>query len=202
MNKNKKAEFIITGQWANKAYQEAQKYGVARIVASSKDKTFSYIPKTKKEDFDSEADYVHICLNNTIYGTKFNQLPDVGDIPLIADISSCIMSEPLDISKFAMVFAGAQKNIGPAGLVLVIVRKDMLGKARDITPTMMNYQIMADNDSLYNTPPCYAIYMCKLVLEWIQENGGLLGIKERNEKKANILYSFLDNSKMFKGTVV
>ncbi len=202
MNGSGKADYIITGQWAKKAYEEAQKYGNARAVASSKDKTFSYIPKTKREDFDTEADYVYICLNNTIYGTLFKAIPDTGDIPLIADISSCFLSEPLDVSKFAMLYGGAQKNIAPAGLVIAIIREDMLGKARTITPTMLDYQIMAENDSLYNTPPCYTIYICKLVLDWLKNLGGLEVMKERNEKKANLLYDFLDNSKMFKGTVV
>ena len=194
MNKNGKADYIITGQWANKAYQEACKYGEARIVASSKDKTFSYIPKTKREDFDPEADYAYICMNNTIYGTVYH--------PLIADISSCFLSEPLDVTKFAMVYGGAQKNVAPAGLVIAIIREDMMGNQRDITPTMMNYKVQADNDSLYNTPPCYTIYICKLVLEWIKSLGGLEKMKERNEKKAKILYDFLDSSKMFRGTVV
>lgn len=202
MNKNGKADYIITGQWANKAYQEACKYGEARIVASSKDKTFSYIPKTKREDFDPEADYAYICMNNTIYGTVYHELPDTGDVPLIADISSCFLSEPLDVTKFAMVYGGAQKNVAPAGLVIAIIREDMLGNQRDITPTMMNYKVQADNDSLYNTPPCYTIYICKLVLEWIKSLGGLEKMKERNEKKAKILYDFLDSSKMFRGTVV
>ncbi len=202
MNKNGKADYIITGQWANKAYKEACKYGEARVVASSKDKTFSYIPKTKREDFDPEADYAYICMNNTIYGTVYHELPDTGDVPLIADISSCFLSEPLDVSKFAMVYGGAQKNVAPAGLVIAIIREDMLGQERDITPTMMNYKIQADNDSLYNTPPCYTIYICKLVLEWIKSLGGLEKMKERNEKKAKILYDFLDSSKMFRGTVV
>lgn len=202
MNSSGKADYIITGQWANKAYQEACKYGEARVVASSKDKTFSYIPKTKREDFDPEADYAYICMNNTIYGTVYHELPDTGDVPLIADISSCFLSEPIDVTKFAMVYGGAQKNVAPAGLVIAIIREDMLGKQRDITPTMMNYKIQADNDSLYNTPPCYTIYICKLVLEWIKSLGGLEKMKERNEKKAKILYDFLDSSKMFRGTVV
>ncbi|MCL2513864.1 MAG: 3-phosphoserine/phosphohydroxythreonine transaminase [Oscillospiraceae bacterium] len=202
MNGSGKADFIITGQWANKAYQEAQKYGEARIVASSKDKTFSYIPKTKREDFDPEADYVYICLNNTIYGTVYHELPDTDDIPLIADISSCILSEPLDVTKFGMVFAGAQKNVAPSGLTICIIREDLLGRARDITPTMLNYQIMAENESLYNTPPCYPIYICMLVLERIKRLGGLGAMKEYNGKKAALLYDFLDSSKMFKGTVV
>ena len=173
MNGSGKADFIITGQWAKKAYQEAAKYGEARAVASSADKTFSYIPKTTKADFDPEADYVYICMNNTIYGTIFHELPDTGDVPLIADVSSCFLSEPLDISKFAMVYGGAQKNVAPAGVTICIIREDMLGKARDITPTMLNYQTMADNDSLYNTPPCWNIYITKLVLEWIKDMGGL-----------------------------
>ncbi len=202
MNGSGKADFIITGQWAKKAYQEAAKYGNARAVASSADKTFSYIPKTTKADFDPEADYVYICMNNTIYGTIFKDLPDTGDVPLIADISSCILSEPLDISKFAMVYGGAQKNVAPAGVTICIIREDMLGKARDITPTMLNYQTMADNDSLYNTPPCWNIYITKLVLEWIKDMGGLEAMQAVNVKKAKILYDFLDNSKMFKGTVV
>lgn len=202
MNGSGKADYIITGQWAKKAYEEAKKYGNVRAVASSKDKTFSYIPKTTSKDFDKDADYVYICLNNTIYGTVYKTLPDTGDIPLIADISSCFLSEPLDISKFAMVYGGAQKNVAPAGLVIAIIREDMLGKARDITPTMLNYKIMAENDSLYNTPPCYTIYICKLVLDWIKGLGGLEAMKERNLKKANLLYDFLDNSKLFKGTVV
>lgn len=202
MNGSGKADFILTGQWAKKAFSEAKKYGSAREVASSADKTFSYIPKTKRENFDPEADYVHICLNNTIYGTIFKELPDTGDVPLIADISSCFLSEPLDVSKFAMIYGGAQKNVAPAGLTICIIREDLLGKARDICPTMLDYKVMADNDSLYNTPPCFTIYMCKLNLEWIKGMGGLDAMKVHNEKKANILYDYLDSSKMFKGTVV
>lgn len=202
MNGTGKADFIITGQWANKAYQEAQKYGKARIVASSKDKMFSYIPETKKDDFDPEADYAYVCFNNTIYGTVFHNIPDTGNVPLIADISSCFLSAPLDISKFAMVYGGAQKNVAPSGLTICIIREDILGKARDITPTMLNYQIMAENESLYNTPPCYMIYVCKLVLELLKELGGLKAMEARNIEKANHLYSFLDSSSMFKGTVV
>ena len=201
MNGSGKADFIITGQWAKKAFAEAKKYGDAKAVASSEDETYSYIPKTKKEDFRSDADYIYICMNNTIYGTVYKELPDTGDIPLIADISSCFLSEPLDVTKFGMVYGGAQKNVAPAGLTIAIIREDLLGKARDITPTMLNYQIHADNDSLYNTPPCYTIYICKLVLEWIKELGGLEKMKELNEAKAKMLYDFLDNSKLFKGTV-
>ena len=202
MNGSGKADYIITGQWAKKAFSEAKKYGEARAVASSADKTFTYIPKTKREDFDPEADYVYICMNNTIYGTVYHEIPDVGDIPLIADVSSCFLSEPLDVTKFAMVYGGAQKNVAPAGVTICIIREDMLGKARDITPTMLDYKIQADADSLYNTPPCWNIYITKLVLEWIKGIGGLAAMKERNEKKAKILYDFLDSSKMFRGTVV
>ncbi len=201
MNKSGKADYIVTGVWAKKAYQEAQKYGNPRKVASSEDKIFSYIPKLKREDFDPEADYVYMCMNNTIYGTKYPYIPDTGDIPLIADVSSCFLSEPLDVTKFAMVYGGAQKNIAPAGLVVAIIREDMLGHARDITPTMLDYKIQADADSLYNTPPCFTIYMCKLVLEWIRDMGGLEGIRENNIRKAKILYDFLDRSKMFRNTV-
>lgn len=203
MNKNKKADYIITGQWAKKAFEEAQKYGDVVAAASSADKTFSYIPKTTEKDFRPDADYVYICMNNTIYGTVYHELPDVADRTLIADVSSCALSEPLDISKFGMVYFGAQKNVAPAGLVVAIIREDLLGNARDITPVMMNYKVQTDADSLYNTPPCWTIYICKLVLEWIKnEVGGLDKMKERNEKKAKILYDFLDNSNMFKGTVV
>lgn len=202
MNGSQKADYIITGQWAKKAFAEAQKYGDAKAVASSADKTFSYIPKTTKEDFRQDADYAYICMNNTIYGTLFKELPDTGDVPLIADISSSFFSEPIDVSKFAVLYGGAQKNVAPAGLTIVIVREDFLGKARDITPTMLDYKIHADNGSMYNTPPCYTIYICKLVLEWIKELGGLEKMKERNEKKAKVLYDFLDSSKMFHGTVV
>ncbi len=202
MNKSGKADFIITGQWANKAYQEAGRYGEAKAVASSKDKTYSYIPAWNAADFTPDADYVHICMNNTIYGTRFTTLPETGNVPLVADISSCILSEPIDVSKFGLLYAGAQKNMGPAGLTVVIVREDLIGNAKDITPTMFNYQIHADNDSMYNTPPCYSIYVCKLVLEWVKnEIGGLEKMKAINEKKAALLYDFLDSSKLFKATV-
>lgn len=201
MNKNNKADYILTGVWAKKAFAEAKKYGKARAIASSEDKTFSYIPKVTKEDIDPEADYVYICMNNTIYGTKYNYIPDTGDVPLIADVSSCFLSEPLDVTKFAMIYGGAQKNIAPAGLVVAIIREDMLGNAMDITPTMLDYKIQADADSLYNTPPCWTIYMCKLVLEWIKDMGGLEGVKANNIKKANLIYDFLEESKMFRSTV-
>lgn len=201
MNGSGKADFVITGQWANKAYQEASRYGQANVVASSKDKTFSYIPELDKSKFTPDADYFHICLNNTIYGTRFAELPDTGDVPLVADISSCILSEPIDVSKFGLLYAGAQKNMAPAGLTVVIIREDLIGKARDITPTMLNYKTHSENDSMYNTPPCYQIYICKLVLEWIRDEiGGLEKMKELNEKKAKILYDYLDSSKLFRGT--
>lgn len=202
MNKNNKADFVITGQWAKKAYTEAARYGKANVVASSADKTFSYIPKLDPATFDPEADYFHICLNNTIYGTKYHELPDTGSVPLVADISSCVLSEPIDVSKFGLLYAGAQKNMGPAGLTVVIIREDLIGSAMDITPTMFNYKTHADNGSMFNTPPTYAIYVCKLVLDWIKnEIGGLEKMKEINEKKAALLYDFLDSSKLFKGTV-
>ena len=203
MNGSGKADYVITGQWAKKAAQEASRYGEVNIVASSADKTFSYIPKLDKSTFTPDADYFYICMNNTIYGTVYHELPETGDVPLIADISSCFLSEPLDVTKFGMLYGGAQKNVAPAGVTICIIREDLLGKARDICPTMLNYQIHADNGSMYNTPPCYTIYIMKLVLEWIKnEVGGLEKMKELNERKAKILYDFLDSSEMFKGTVV
>ena len=203
MTKSGKADFVLTGQWATKAYQEASRYGQANVVASSKDKTFSYIPELDPAAFTKDADYFHICLNNTIYGTRFTKLPETGDVPLVADISSCILSEPIDVSRFALLYAGAQKNMAPAGLTVVIIREDMIGEPMDITPTMFKYSTHADNGSMYNTPPCYNIYMAGLVLEWIRDEiGGLEKMKEINEKKAGMLYSFLDNSKLFRGTVV
>ena len=203
MNGTGKADYVVTGQWAKKAAAEASRYGEVNIVASSADKTFSYIPKLDKSTFTPDADYFYICMNNTIYGTVYHELPDTGDVPLIADISSCALSAPIDVSKFGMLYAGAQKNMAPAGVTVCIIREDLLGKARDICPTMLNYQIHADNGSMYNTPPCYTIYIMKLVLEWIKnEVGGLEKMKELNERKAKILYDFLDSSEMFKGTVV
>jgi len=202
MNKSGKADFVITGQWAKKAYQEASRYGECKAVASSADKTFSYIPELDENEFTKDADYFHICYNNTIYGTRFTDLPNTGDVPLVADMSSCILSEPVDVTKFGMIYAGAQKNMAPAGLTVVIIREDLIGNARDITPTMFNYQIHADNGSMYNTPPTYAIYVCKLVLEWIKnEVGGLEKMAEINNRKAAAFYNFLDSSKMFNATV-
>ncbi len=196
-----KADFIVTGQWANKAYQEASRYGDCKIVASSKDKTFSYIPEIDNSEFRPDASYVHICQNNTIYGTRFSDIPETGNVPLISDMSSCILSEPVDVSKYAMIYAGAQKNMGPAGLTVVIIREDLIGNARETTPTMFNYQIHADNGSMYNTPPTYGIYILKLVLEWLKNKGGLSAMKEYNEKKAAVLYDFLDSSALFNATV-
>lgn len=203
MTKNGKADYIITGQWAKKAFKEASRYGDCKAIASSEDKTFTYIPKVTAADVRPDADYVHICMNNTIYGTKYHQLPETGKVPLVADISSCIMSEPIDVSKFALLYAGAQKNLAPAGLTVVIVREDLIGHAMDITPTMFNYQIHADNGSMFNTPPCYTIYIAGKVMKWVKKTfGNLEALKVHNEKKAAILYNFLDQSKLFKGTVV
>ncbi len=192
-----KADYILSGQFSTKAYQEAQKYGDIVAVASSKDGNFSYIPKTDKNSFRADADYVHICFNNTIYGTKFNYIPDTQNIPLVADMSSCILSEPFDVSKFGVIYAGAQKNMAPAGLTVVIIREDLLGKAKQDTPAMLNYKLMADNNSMYNTPPCYCIYIAKLVYEWILRIGGLQEMKKRNERKANLLYNYLDSQNYY-----
>jgi len=193
MNKNRKADYILSGQFSTKAYQEAQKYGDAVAAASSKDVNFSRIPETTRASFRPDADYVHICYNNTIYGTRFNYIPDTGDIPLVADMSSCILSEPVDVSRFGMIYAGAQKNMAPAGLTVVIIREDLLGNARPDTPAMLDYKIAAENDSMYNTPPCWPIYVAGLVYDWILELGGLDAMKAINEKKAAILYDYLDS---------
>ncbi|MBE7036522.1 MAG: 3-phosphoserine/phosphohydroxythreonine transaminase [Ruminococcaceae bacterium] len=200
--KTGKADYVITGQWSKKAAQEAEKYGTVNRVASSADKTFSYIPKLDPATFDPEADYFHITFNNTIYGTRYTELPDTGNVPIVADISSNALSEPIDVSKFGMLYAGAQKNMGPAGVTVVIIREDLIGNAKEGTPTMFDYQIHADNGSMYNTPPTYAIYILKMVLEWLKELGGIDAMHEINKKKAAILYEFLDSSKMFRGTVV
>lgn len=202
LTKSGKCDCVITGQWAKKAASEFEKYGTVNRVASSADKTFSYIPELDKASFDPEADYFHITYNNTIYGTRYTSLPDTGDVPLVADVSSCILSQEIDVKKFGLLYAGAQKNVAPAGLTIVIVREDLLGHQMDITPTMFNYQIHADNASLYNTPPCYCIYICMLVLEWLKELGGVGAIQKINEEKAKLFYDFLDSSEMFKGTVV
>ena len=200
--KNKKAGYIITGQWAKKAYQEAKIYGEAVELASSADKTFSYIPDCSDLPITDDMDYVYICENNTIYGTKFKTLPNTKGKDLVADVSSCFLSEPVDVSKYAIIYGGVQKNVGPAGMVIVIIREDLIRD--DVlpgTPTMLKYKTQADNDSLYNTPPCYDIYICGKVFKWLLKNGGLSAMKELNEKKAKILYDYLDSSKLFKGTV-
>ena len=200
--KTKKAAYIVTGQWAKKAYQEAKIYGEAVEVASSADKTFSYIPDCSDLDIPEDADYVYICENNTIYGTKFWTLPNTKGKNLVSDVSSCFLSEPVDVTKYGVIYGGVQKNIGPAGVVIVIIREDLI--TEDVlpgTPTMLRYKIHADNDSLYNTPPAYGIYICGKVFKWIKKMGGLQAMKEHNEKKAKILYDFLDESKLFKGTV-
>lgn len=201
--KNKKAAYIITGQWAKKAYKEALIYGDAVAVASSEDKTFSYIPDCSDLDIPEDADYVYICENNTIYGTKYKTLPNTKGHLLVADVSSCFLSEPMDVTKYGVVYGGVQKNIGPAGVVIAIIREDLI--TDDVlpgTPTLLKWKTQADADSLYNTPPCYNIYICGKVFKWIKKMGGLSAMKEHNEKKAKILYDFLDESKMFKGTVV
>ncbi len=200
--KNKKAAYIITGQWAKKAYQEAQIYGEAVAVASSADKTFSYIPDCSDLAIPEDADYVYICENNTIYGTKFWQLPNTKGKTLVADVSSCFLSEPVDVTKYGIIYGGVQKNIGPAGVVICIIREDLITEdTLPGTPTMLKYKIHADNGSMYNTPPAYGIYICGKVFQWLKKQGGLKAIKERNEKKAKILYDFLDESKLFRGTV-
>jgi phosphoserine aminotransferase len=201
LRKSKKADYILSGQFSTKAYKEAQKYGDIAVAASSKDKNFSFVPQTTRESFRKDADYVHICFNNTIYGTKFPYIPDTGDIPLVADLSSCILSEPIDVSRFGLIYAGAQKNMSAAGLTVVIVREDLLGKVRKDAPAMFDYKLMADNGSMYNTPPCWCIYIAKLVYEWILELGGLQEMKKRNEEKAKILYDYLDSQDYYTAPV-
>ena len=200
--KNGKAAYIVTGQWAKKAYQEAQKYGDVVAVASSADKTFSYIPDCSDLDIPEDADYVYICENNTIYGTKFWTLPNTKGKDLVADVSSCFLSEPVDVTKYGVIYGGVQKNIGPAGVVIAIIREDLIRDDLPASvPTMLKWKTQADNDSLYNTPPCYGIYICGKVFKWLKKMGGLGAIKALNEKKAKILYDFLDQSKLFRGTV-
>ena len=191
--KTGKADYILSGQFSTKAYKEGLKYGDAVVAASSKDVNFSEIPQTTRDSFRKDADYVHICFNNTIYGTKFNYIPDTGDVPLVADMSSCILSEPFDVRRFGVIYAGAQKNMAPAGLTVVIVREDLLGWTNPATPSMLDWKLMADNGSMYNTPPCYSIYMAGLVYQWIKELGGLDVMKQMNVKKASLLYDYLDS---------
>lgn len=200
--KNKAADYIVTGQWAKKASEEAKKYGRVNILASSEDKTFSYIPDCSDLPVSEDADYVYICENNTIYGTKYRKLPDTKGKILVADVSSCFLSEPVDVTRYGVIYGGVQKNIGPAGTVIVIIRKDLI--TDDVlagTPTMLKYKTHLDAGSLYNTPPAYGIYICGKVFKWLKRQGGLEAMKEHNEKKAEILYGFLDQSRMFKGTV-
>lgn len=200
--KNGVADYIVTGQWAKKAWQEAQKYGTANKVASSEDKTFSYIPDCSDLPISPDADYVYICENNTIYGTKYKTLPNTKGKILVSDVSSCFLSEPMDVEKYGMIYGGVQKNIGPAGLVIAIIREDLI--TEDVlagTPTMLTYKTHADAGSLYNTPNCYGIYICGKVFKWLKKMGGLSVMKERNEKKAKVLYDYLDSSSLFKGTV-
>lgn len=201
--KNGVADYIVTGQWAKKAYQEAQKYGKAVKVASSEDKTFSYIPDCSDLPIDDDADYVYICENNTIYGTKYKKLPNTKGKILVADVSSCFLSEPVDVTKYGVIYGGVQKNVGPAGVVIAIIREDLIPEkpAVENTPTMLAWKTQADADSLYNTPPCYGIYICGKVFKWLKKMGGLEEMQKRNIAKAKVLYDFLDESKLFKGTV-
>ena len=198
--KNGKADYIVSGQFSGKAYEEAQKYGDAKLVATSKDRTFAYIPEITPDMIREDADYVHVCYNNTIFGTKYPTVPNIGDKILVADMSSCIISEPVDVTKFGVIYAGAQKNMAPAGVTIVIIREDLLGYARPETPTMLNFKVIADNDSMYNTPPCYSIYVAGLVYKWIKDLGGLEAMEKINKEKAGMLYDFLDSSKLFKAT--
>lgn len=196
--KNGKADYVVSGQFSKKAFEEAKKYGDVECIASSKDRNFTYIPDITPDMVRPDADYVHVCYNNTIFGTKYPEVPNVGGKVLVADMSSCILSEPIDVTKFGLIYAGAQKNMAPAGLTVVIVREDLLGTAKEFTPVMLDYKTMADNDSMYNTPPCYAIYVAGLVYKWLLGLGGLEAMKKINERKAAILYDFLDSSKLFK----
>ena len=198
--KTGKADYVVSGQFSKKAYKEAQKYGDAKCIASSEDRTYAYIPEITPDMVREDADYVHVCYNNTIFGTKYPEVPNVGDKVLVADMSSCITSEPVDVTKFGCIYAGAQKNMAPAGLTVVIIREDLLGAEKEFTPVMLSYKEMAEADSMYNTPPCYAIYVAGLVYKWALKNGGLEAMKKRNEEKAALLYDFIDNSKLFKAT--
>lgn len=198
---SKKADYVHTGTWPSKAIKEAKKFGTVNIVASSEDKNFSYIPKLDPAKFTKDADYFHITTNNTIEGTRYTKLPDTGTVPLVADVSSNFLSEVMDVKKFGLIYAGAQKNAGPAGVTVVIIRNDLVGKAPATVPTMLDYKIAVENDSMYNTPPCYSIYICKLVFEWIERLGGIAAIQKINEDKAKLLYDALDNSKLFRSPV-
>ena len=201
LNGSKKADYIVSGQFSGKAYKEAKKYGDIALAATSEEDNFAHVPATTKDSFRPDADYVHMCFNNTIYGTKFNYIPDTGDIPLVADMSSCILSEPVDVSKFGVIYAGAQKNMAPAGVTVVIVREDLIGNENALTPAVFSYKNTADNDSMYNTPPCYSIYMCGLVAKYLLSIGGLEEMKKLNEKKAKLLYDYLDSQDYYKAPV-
>ncbi len=198
MNGNKKADYIVSGMFSKKAYTEAQKFGDVKLVASSADKNFTYIPEISPDMIREDADYVHICYNNTIYGTKYPEVPNVGDKVLVADMSSCILSEPVDVTKFGVIYAGAQKNMGPAGLTVVIVREDLLGRAREDIPVMLDYKTQAENGSMYNTPPCYSIYISGLVYKWLLSLGGLSEMQKINMRKAQKLYDYIDSSSLYK----
>jgi phosphoserine aminotransferase len=200
LGKSGKADYVNTGNWSKKAIQEAQRYGSVRVVASSEDENFTYIPRFSKDDLTPGASYLHITVNNTIYGTRYTEIPETGTIPLVADMSSNILSEVFDVSRFALIYAGAQKNVAPAGLTIVILKNDLIGDAIDITPTMLRYKTHADKDSMFNTPPCWCIYMAGLSFAWIKEQGGVAELQKRNERKAGLLYDFLDNSSLFTGT--
>jgi phosphoserine aminotransferase len=201
MAKSKKADYVHTGQWSKKAIAEAKKYGQVKVIASSEKENFTYIPKLDREAFSQDADYFYIVTNNTIYGTAFKEIPDSGDIPLVADMSSNILSEPIDVSRFGVIFAGAQKNIGPAGLTIVIIREDLIGLADEDVPALLDYRTHSQAGSMYNTPPTYAIYVAGLVFEWIREKGGLAAMAAANKEKAMMLYDYLDNSKLFSSPV-
>ncbi len=199
--RNKAADYVNTGQWSTKAIQEAKLYGDVNVVASSKESIFNHIPTLDKSKFNPNADYFHITMNNTIFGTRFTELPDTGNVPIATDMSSCILSEVYDVSKFGVIYAGAQKNIAPSGMAIVIIRDDLIGHAPEDTPTYLNYKVHAENDSLYNTPPTFTIYFAKLVFEWIKAMGGVAAMQKVNEEKAGMFYDYLDNSKMFNSTV-
>ncbi|MFI3114567.1 MAG: 3-phosphoserine/phosphohydroxythreonine transaminase [Clostridia bacterium] len=194
------ADYALTGQFSTKAYEEAKKYGEISVSASSKDENFTYIPKQSDLKLNADADYFYYCANNTIYGTKWNYVPETGNVPLICDMSSCILSEKVDVSKFGIIYAGVQKNMGPAGVAVVIIRKDLISGSKDFSPVILDYKSMADNDSMYNTPPTYSIYVVGLVLEWLENLGGIDAMEKINREKASLLYNYLDNSKMFSGT--
>jgi phosphoserine aminotransferase len=201
MTDGRGADYIVSGQFAGKAYDEAKKFGSPRLVASSKSDGFTYVPRVEREDIDPNAAYLHICHNNTIFGTRYNYIPDTADVPIVADMSSSIISEVVDVSKYGVIYAGAQKNMAPAGLTVVIVRRDLLGHAREDCPSMLNWTIMAENGSMYNTPPCFAIYMASLVYEWILDMGGLPEMEKRNREKAELLYSYLDSQSFYTSPV-